>query len=340
MLTADPSTAPAHTALEAAMDALRALVDSVSRIVVLSHHHPDGDAVGATLAAALLFEAMGKHVVRLNRDPIPHNFQFLPGADQWRHELPAGFVPELTVLVDCGVAEKPGAVPAQAWAPQVAVIDHHEAWDQQLAPVAVRDLDAAATGELIFHIVRRWGIPLSLPLAQCLYCCVLTDTGSFRYGCTTPATFQIASHLLAAGVSPWEMTAHIYESQPRARMELMRQVLHTMSFSAGGRLATIRLEQHMLASSGATPEMADGLINQGRSVQGVEVSAQLSEDGPGSWCVSLRSRGNVDVSQLASRFGGGGGRNGAGYVALGDAATVEAALAAALAELLDGAAGA
>lgn len=322
-------------ALDDALDALRALVEAASRIVVLSHHNPDGDAVGATLGAALLFEAMGKQVVRLNRDPIPHNLRFLPGADRWQHTLPDGFDHDLVVLVDCGSRVKPGAVPDHVWAAPVAVIDHHDEWDAAMAPVAVRDVDAAATGELIFRAAERWGVPLSLELAQCLYCCVLTDTGSFRYGCTTPATFQIASRLLAAGVSPWDMTAHIYESQPRPRMELMRQVLHTLSFAADGRLATIRLEQHMLASSGATPEMADGFINHGRSVEGVEVSAQLTEDAPGSWRVSFRSRGRVDVSRLAARFGGGGGKNGAGCSMSGDAAAVEAALAAALADLLD-----
>jgi bifunctional oligoribonuclease and PAP phosphatase NrnA len=336
MNVAHAAYVPPHApALDDAILALRALVDAAQRVVVLSHHNPDGDAVGATLAAALLMEAMGKQVVRLNRDPIPHNFTFLPGAPAWRHDLPQGFEPDLVLLVDCGEPSRPGQVPAAVWASTVAVIDHHEAWDAALAPVAVRDVDAAATGELIYRVMQRWGVPLSLEIAQCLYCCVLTDTGSFRYGCTTPESFQIAGQLLAAGVDPWEMTSHIYESQPRARMELLRQVLHTLSFAAGGRLATIRLDQQMLTSSGASMEMADGFINHGRGVEGVEVSCQLTEEDPLRWRVAFRSRGRVDVSKLAGRFGGGGGRNGAGCTIVGSAAEVEASIAAALADMLD-----
>jgi phosphoesterase RecJ-like protein len=130
------------------------------------------------------------------------------------------------------------------------------------------------------------------------------------------------------------MTSHIYESQPRARVELLRQVLHTLSFAADGRLATIRLEQQMLTSAGAIMEMADGFINHGRGVEGVEVSCQLTEEDPLRWRVAFRSRGRVDVSQLAARFGGGGGRNGAGCTVEGSPAQVEAKIAAALADML------
>jgi phosphoesterase RecJ-like protein len=205
-----------------------------------------------------------------------------------------------------------------------------------LAPIAVRDLSASATGELLFHLAQRWNVALSLDLATCLYCCVFTDTGSFRYKSTTPAVLHVAAHLIAAGVNPWEMTSQIYESQPRARVELLRQVLNTLDYSPCGRLSIMRIEHHMLATSGATLEMADGFINHGRGVSGVEVAAQLVElDDPDHWRVSFRSRGAVDVAQLASLFGGGGGKNAAGCLMRGSPREILDQLSAALSSSLD-----
>ena len=326
---------PATPEFDASVQSLLELLEGKQRVVVASHIHPDGDAIGSTLAMLHILERLGKTVLAYNRHPVPYNFQFLPGADRVTDQIPEDFDPELTVLLDCAEAKRIGEdFPEHGWGADVAVVDHHKTWDPDFASVYVRDVGAAATGEVLYRILIAANIPLDLEIARPLYCCLMTDTGSFRYSSTSRATFQIAGELLDVGVDAWDMTSNIYESQPLQRVKLLAEVLATLEVSSCGRLAFIRLEQEMFDRLGASTELADGFINFGRSIRGVEVATQMTEIEDGAWKISFRSRGNIDVSLLAERFGGGGHRNAAGCTIQGSPEDVIEQLSTALSELL------
>ncbi len=314
-----------------------ALVEKKERFVLASHVHPDGDAVGSSLALGLVLAHLGKDVVVYNRDEIPYNFRFLPGGQLWRRDLDGLEPPDVTVLLDCGEPERIGEdFPAHGWGETVAVVDHHKTYDPSFAQVYVRDVAAAATGELVWHVARHFDA-LTPEVAENIYCCLMTDTGSFRYSNTSQRTFTIAGELVAAGVDPWHLTSNIYESQPVERLRLLARVLETLDVSEDGRLAFLRVERQMLDATGADLSMIDGFINYARSIRGVEVATQLKEtDESDVWSVSFRSRGTVDVSALAARFGGGGHHNAAGCRIEGDPDEIEASLSAVLSDLLDG----
>ena len=302
--------------------------------VIAAHEGPDGDAVGSSLALGLLLEKLGKDVVVYNRDEIPYNFQFLPGGHLWTRSLEGRTTPDVTILLDCGEPGRIGpAFPSHGWGDEIVVIDHHKTFDPDFATLYFRDVDAAATGELIYEIATELG-GLAPEVAENIYCCLMTDTGSFRYSNTSKRTFTIAGELVEAGVDPWRMTSHIYESQPRARLDLLGRVLDTLRLSDDGQLAFLRVERSMLEDTNATLDMIDGFINYARSVEGVEVATQLKEAGDSTWKVSFRSRGKVDVSSLARRFGGGGHHNAAGCTMQGAPQAIEQQLSEALTELL------
>lgn len=310
-------------------------VTSAQTFVVVAHHNPDGDAVGSSLAMGLLLEALGKDVVVYNRDEIPYNFAFLPGGHLWTQSLDDVTQPDMTIMLDCA---EPGRVgdgfPEHGWGRDIAVVDHHKTFDPDFATIYVRDVTAAATGELVYDFAAHLGA--SAPgFAENIYCCLMTDTGSFRYSNTSKRTFTIAGELVASGVDPWHMTSNIYESQPLERLELLGEVLKTLRLSTDGRLAFLRVEKEMLARTGASTAMIDGFINYARSIRGVEVATQLKEAGRDLWSVSFRSRGAVDVSQLAAKFGGGGHHNAAGCQMSGAPDELEAQLSEALTEMLD-----
>jgi bifunctional oligoribonuclease and PAP phosphatase NrnA len=321
--------------LEAAMVALLDLISAHQRFLVVSHACPDGDAVGSTLAMGLLLEHLGKEVVFFNVDAVPYNFRFLPGADRWATSVADEATFEVTIVLDCAEKHRLGdQFPDQGLGQRVAVIDHHKTWDPDFADVYFRDPTAAATGELIFRLAERLGA-LTQPIAEALYCCMVTDTGSFRYSNTSRTAFRIAGELVAAGANPWHMTSNIYENQPRERLELLCRVLNTLAVSNCGRLAFLRLESQMIEGLGNVQDLTDGFINYARSIKGVEVATQLRENGDGSWRVSFRSRGKVDVSALAQRFGGGGHHNAAGCQISGTPEAIQDLLAQALTELID-----
>ncbi len=319
------------TELHESLQACKRIIESNERFMVVAHIHPDGDAVGSTLAMGILLETIGKEVVFYNRDPVPYNFSFLPRSDRWTQEPPADI--DVTVVLDCGEPARIGEFPEDAWGEQIVVIDHHKTYDPDFADLYVRDVSAAATGEIIFRLAREFGV-MNSDLAHALYCCLMTDTGSFRYSNTSRETFEIAGQLIEAGVDAWHMTSHIYESQPRERVELLCRVLNTLSMSDDGRLAFLRIERDTIADVVRGAELIDGFINYARSIQGVEVATQLMEMPSGEWKISFRSRGNVDVSQLAARFGGGGHFNAAGCTMAGEPAEIEASLSSALRGML------
>ncbi len=201
--------------------------------------------------------------------------------------------------------------------------------------MALQDPEAASVGELIFRLCKHLDINVGGAIAEGIYCSLMADTGGFRYGSASPTAFAMAGQLVARGLSVWEMASHIYEDNPVERVELLARVLSTLKVSACGRLATIRITRDMLRSVGDDPSMIDGFINHARSIRGVEVAAQLREIGERQYKVSFRSRGGVDVSELALRFGGGGGRYAAGCVVKGEWVEVHARLSAELSTLLD-----
>lgn len=313
------------------LDAVAEVINAASSFLVVSHVHPDGDAVGSTLSMGLVLDRLGKDVVFYNAHEVPYNFRFLPGAERWVNTVPDRPY-DVTIVLDCGEPHRVGELPGHAWGDTVMVVDHHKTYDPDFAHVYFQDVSAAATGELVFRLAEHFGV-LDQEIAQNLYCCLLTDTGSFRYSNTSQQTFSMAGSLVAAGVDPWYMTSHIYESQPRERLMLLGRVLNTLEFSPCGRLAFLTIQ-----ASDFPPDtdlsLIDGFINYARSVQGVEVATQLMEADDG-WRISFRSRGSVDVSALAAQFGGGGHHNAAGCQIEGSAADVRAGLTAALVSMLD-----
>ncbi len=316
------------------IEALRELIEEHDRFVVVAHESPDGDAVGSSLAMALLLKQQQKDVTVFNVDPIPYNFEFLPGAQLWTTSLEGADPFDVTVVLDCAEPSRVGEqFPDNGWGDNVVVVDHHQTWDREFADLYVRDVEAAATGELLYRLAAGYE-EVSIEVARNLYCCLMTDTGGFRYSNTSRTAFRAAGELVELGVEPWEMTSQIYENEPRERLELLCRVLQTLSVSSCGRLAFLRIEQSML-DEGMGDELTDGFINYARSIQGVEVATQLRETSEGAWRVSFRSRGKVNVAALAEKFGGGGHHNAAGCQIDAEPAEIERRLTEALIELLD-----
>ena len=305
--------------LPLAVEALR----PARRVLLTMHRRPDGDALGSALALACALRELGRAVTVYNPDELPYNFRFLPGAGEVVRSLPPGVAFDATVVTDSVALERLGPdLPDPGHRGVLVNLDHHLA-AQPFGDVNYVDPAAASVGILVHKIIRALGHPLSPAAAQCIYATILADTGCFRYASTDPECLRVAAELLEAGVDPWEMTVRVYEEQPLARMKLLAEVLATLEVH--GRLATITITRQMLSRTGTPADLTDGFINYARAIDGVEVAASFREpDGGGPWNVSFRSRGRVDVSALATRFGGGGHRNAAGCSIEGNEPAVRA----------------
>ena len=280
------------------------------RFLITSHKNPDGDAVASMLAMGHLLTFLGKEAVIYNPDPVPGNYQFLPGAGEVRSQ-PGEEPFDATVILDCSDLDRLGPLPPAERLGTLISIDHHRTLTP-LGKAYLVDPAASSVGELIDRLCQYMEIEISVELAECIYTSILSDTGSFRYSNTSPATMFACARMLQRGVDPWEVALQVYESQPISRIRLLALALSTLEVDSSGRYGSIVITQEMFTKTGATEAEIDGFINYPRGIEGVEVAIQFREIGADVYKVSFRSRGQVNVAEISEQFGGGGHANAAG----------------------------
>jgi phosphoesterase RecJ-like protein len=304
--------------LSAICDVLR----EKERFLIACLENPEGDAIGSELALALALRKMGKTATVLNADPVPRNLQFLAGADTVvAEEDGAGY--DVAIVVDCGSTDRTGRVEAELLKPPMLVnIDHHRT-NGDLGALSLVDPEAAATGLLVYKVLTALGLEIDRPIAENIYVAILTDTGSFRYGNSSPEAFQVGGEMVRLGVDPWSVAEQVYETQSFLRLRLLGRVLSSLETTLAGRVAAITTMKSDLEEFGAGKDDLEGFINYPRSILGTEAAISFREEDGEVVRVSFRSKGRLDVSEVAARFGGGGHRNAAGCTVAGTLADVK-----------------
>ncbi len=291
------------------------LVRRGSRFMVTCHLRPDADALGSALGFAAILRALGKEAVVYTADIPPRSLEFLPGIEGIVHALPEGEPPrDATFVMDAAAAPLVPELPRAICGP-VVMVDHHAAHDDS-GDFVLRETDACATGVLVLRLMRNLGLDTVPPeAAKPLYAAVVADTGGFRYPGTQAETLRLGAELLDAGADPWETAYNLFEGWEPERMKLLGSVLERTEVVDEGRIALLIVTRAMLADVGADDEMVEGMVNYGRMLKSVEISALVwelpSENGPMTK-VSLRSSGRADVATIAKAMDGGGHRAAAG----------------------------
>ncbi len=284
------------------------------KILVVSHVNPEGDAIGSSLGLALALRAAGKDVTSHLADGIPKLFQFLPGADKIVTELDPDEPFDATFAVDCGQKNRLGDPVMALKDPGTLInIDHH-ATNDRFGDINVVEADKSSAGEMVYDFLKASSIEITKDAAINLYVAIHTDTGSFHYSSSRPSSFIAAGELVALGADPWEVATRVYENHPVEKFKLLGRVLNTLEVFEEGpyKVATVNVSLEMFEETGASSDLSDGFVNYARSVEGVEVGILFRETGDGTYKLSMRGLGGVDVAALAQKFGGGGHRNAAG----------------------------
>ena len=211
----------------------------------------------------------------------------------------------------------------------VACIDHHVSPGTLPPGPRFVDPSAAATGELIYLLAREAGWAVTIPAARALYVALVTDTGGFRFSNTRPRTLRVAGDLLEAGVDPEQVYLDVYAGAPAGRPRLLAEVLQTLVVEEDIGLAWVTVPPGALERYGVDPDDLDGVVEHARSVRRVRLALLFREMSGHRVKVSLRSVGDVNVAELAKRFGGGGHAKAAGVAIQGTLAEVQATVLAA-----------
>ena len=285
------------------------LIESKRRFAITSHVRPDGDSLGSSLGLYWLLQALEKDAEVIMRDPVPHSYQQLPGANEVRVTPSVDHPYDAVFVIECSDITRPGLIDLEKQF--VVNIDHHST-TALFGAINWIDSTASAVGEMIYNLCKATGVRVTKEMAECVYTALITDTGSFHYSNTTERTFKVASELVRTGVKPAKTAERVFASYPWSRIQLMGAVLSTAKRDASGRVACMRQTLEMQKSAAASDEDADGFVNYPLTVGEVEAVALLKECTPGVYRTSLRSKGDVNVARVAEMFGGGGHRNAAG----------------------------
>ena len=304
--------------------------------LVTSHQNPDGDAIGSGIATARLLESLGKTVTLWYRDSAPTVYHVLPGVESVHvgASPPEGFPDQFdtTIALECPSVGRSGLEEHLDGHPMLN-IDHHLGNDLY-GIVNWVDTEAPSLGEMLFRLAQTMDLTIDAMTANCLYLTLVTDTGGFRFSNTNARAFEAAASLVDRGACP-ELVSHwLYESQPVGSLRLLGEMLPTLDLHFDGRVATALLTREMFERSGAGRSDSEGLIDYPRSIAGVDAVALLREIKDDLYKVSLRSRGETDIEQIASRHGGGGHRNAAGCTLRGTPEVIREQIARELLDIL------
>lgn len=276
-------------------------IERRNRFVLTSHARPDGDAVGSALACCQILQSMGKQAEVVLHDGVPRIYRPLPFADKViaGERVNGGY--DAAIILECDSIQR---TRLEGLEDRFLIsIDHHVS-AKPFAHVNWVDPTAIATAEMIYRLAREAGVAISPEIATCLYTAVLTDTGSFMFQGTNEHTFTLARELVLAGADPARCARNIYFGHSTAKMRLLGAALSNLHRE--GSLAWIWVTQEQMAHANAKEEDCEGLVNYALSIHDVEVAAFFREMPDGRFRVSLRSKGQLNVAEVAARFGGGG----------------------------------
>ncbi len=295
------------------------------RFVLTTHVNPDGDALGSELALAAWLAARGKEVTIINCSPTPFVFQFLdPEAtihvfDEGRD---AGLINNADVIAVVDT-NSPGRTASMEQfirrSPALKICVDHHLEPADFAEHYYIDPEATSTGEILYTLLDcEHDQTLSPPMAQALYCAIMTDTGSFRYPRVDANVHRIVARLIERGADPVEIYRMVYDRWSNGRMRLLGETLGSLRLNGEGRIASIAITREMLQRTDTIESDTDNFTTYPMSIDGVTIGILFVEIPEGTK-ISFRSRGEIPINLLAKEFGGGGHKNAAGATIRGKA---------------------
>jgi len=283
--------------------------------LVTSHVRPDGDAIGSMAALGHVLRTLGKNFFLFNESGLPEAYSWVDMPAVMQTSIPeSGW--DWIIVLDSSNALRAGEYIAGLVDHKAVInIDHHPD-NPGFGLINWVDPGFSSVGEMIALLAREMELDLTGSLAQGIYLAIVSDTGFFSFGNTTPGVLELSARLIRSGLDNRAINPLITNQWSRGRMHLHGSAMQQAEFIDRGHIALICISRDMLRQTGTGPEDCQGLVNMLLKVQGVRVAATLREDESRQVKLSLRSAGPEDVRAIAREFGGGGHYNASGGIVL------------------------
>lgn len=290
-------------------------IDKADNIVLLAHENPDGDAIGSCLAMGIALKNQNKNV-EIVIPKYPRIFSSLPGTELI---LEKGSIEkyDLAIALDCATVKL-----LNGWsgyfedAKTKIVIDHHST-NAMFGDLNYVDYGAPACAQVLYTILNYFKWEITQDIGTDLMTGIITDTGGFQYSGTSKETFEIAARLLNVGVNIPKIYKQVFSTHTRSSYELKKIALDRLEFLEDNRVTFTYITKEDEEKVNAETGDYEGIVNEGKNIEGVEVSIFIHEIDNGMK-VSLRSNEYVNVSNIGLMFGGGGHPKAAGVTMQGE----------------------
>ncbi len=294
------------------------LVEDSQKILLLTHRHPDGDAIGSILSIQKLLIKMNKDVLSYCIDPLPENFNYLSGMNLVKNDI--GYIQneyDLIITLDCSdlymtkVEEKIKTIKSKFG---IVNIDHHIT-NPGFGDLNIIMENVSSTAEVVYIILKTIEYTISPEIATCLLTGIITDTGNFTNNATTKQSIEIASKLLEIGANfQGILEANVY-NKTISILKLWGIVLKRIVFNAELSMVLTAVFESDLKTLNLDNEASEGISNYLNNLSSdINFSILLKDNESGKIKGSLRTtRDDIDVSQIALAFGGGGHKKASGF---------------------------
>ncbi|HTZ18698.1 MAG TPA: DHHA1 domain-containing protein, partial [Dissulfurispiraceae bacterium] len=237
------------------------------------------------------------------------------------------------IILDCNDIERIGLEKKQQhpWAETLKdalsgamtsiVIDHHET-HRDFGDVKWIEPHAAATGLMVFQLLKAFGTHITAEIATNLYAAIVVDTGNFRFENATSQVFRVGAELIDCGARPHIVYQELFESWSEDRFRLYLKMIGTLDIRED--VAFTLVTKKMMEETSTAADDTENFVSFPRIMKKIGMSALLRETGPNEYKVSLRSKGDINVARIAEIFDGGGHKNAAGCRIRADIETVKA----------------
>lgn len=295
---------------------LEQILKTANTIAIAGHVRPDGDCIGSCLGLYHYIKAnYPEKELTIYLEETAEKFSYLKEIENIKHNCEEEKSYDCFFMLDCGEIERLGFSKVLFQnAKNTVCIDHHVS-SSGTADKNYIIPEAAATCEILFDFMEESNIPLDSAIA--LYTGLIHDTGVFKHSNTTQKTMETAGKLIAKGVPFTEIINNSFYQKTYIQNQILgRALLESIIFFHGKCIFTA-LRQKDMEFYGVSAEDLDGIVDQLKITKGVSCAIFLYESEPQKYKVSLRSNAPIDVSKIASHFGGGGHIRAAGCMMMG-----------------------
>ena len=276
-----------------------------SKILIFCHNRPDGDTLGSGFALKYALERLGKTVDLVCPSVIPNKYDSLGILS--KSSLPQDVIStyDCHVAVDCSTEMMVGDAYGLFQSNKTNInVDHHVSNSRYAEFNYVEN--RASCCEIIYGLILELGVDIDKQIAECALLGIITDTGNFMHSNVDENTLLVASKLVAVGADSHKIAYAMFKSQKLERAKLYAHVINNMRLYEDGKIAIISVFKSDFEKFYATQDMTEGFIDFPLSVDGVEVAVSIMESKENCYKVSFRSKGKINVNEIASDFGGGG----------------------------------